>query len=81
MHAAVCRMKESLGEIEPCPGGLCPFWEDGGCSLEHVDLRGRPELAGFLLALRGELESVRAKQVAGASRRLFFQRLNAGRSD
>jgi hypothetical protein len=74
-------MKESLGEIESCPGAPCPFWESEGCGLEHVDLRGRPELAEFLLSLRGELESLRATQDASAARRLFFERLNAGRSD
>jgi hypothetical protein len=77
MHS-VCRLKESLGEPEPCPGELCAFWEVGSCALERVDLRGRPELAGFLLDLRGELESLRDPS---AARRRFFQRLNAGHSD
>jgi hypothetical protein len=76
-----CRMKESLGEIEACPGDLCPFWEGGSCAFWHLELRGRPELAGFLLELRGELESARPREDAGNARRLFYQRLNAGRSD
>jgi hypothetical protein len=74
-------MKESLGEREPCPGELCPFWEGGSCALRHVELQARPELAEFLLELRGELESARAREAAGTDRRLFFERLNAGRSD
>lgn len=81
MEAAVCRMKESLGELEPCPGEPCPFWEGGSCAFERLELRGRPELAGFLLGLRGALESARAQEEAATARRLFFQRLNAGRSD
>jgi hypothetical protein len=59
MHTALCRMKESLGESEACPGGGCPFWEDG-CVVAQIDLRSRPELARFLLALRQDLEDARA---------------------
>ena len=81
MNATVCRMKESLGKIEACPGGLCPFWEDDSCALRHVDLCGRPELAEFLLELRGELDSVRAMESDRAGRVRFFERMNAGRSD
>ena len=81
MDTSICRMKESLGRIEQCPGVLCPFWEHDRCRLDRLDFRGRPELAGFLTDLRGELESVRAEEKAGAARSRFFARLNAGRSD
>ena len=81
MNPGMCRMKESLGEVEPCPGDRCPFWEGGSCAFEQLDLRGRPELAGFLLHLRGEIESIREADVERAARRLFYYRLNAGRSD
>jgi hypothetical protein len=81
MNATVCRLKKSLGAVEACPGGLCPFWDDGSCAFEHVDFCSRPEFAGFLLDLRRELESVRAAESASLTRHHFFERLNAGRSD
>ena len=74
-------MTESLGRTEQCPGSRCAFWDADECPLDGVDLHGRPELAGFLLDLRAELESLRDEEQASAARRLFFQRLNAGRSD
>lgn len=80
MHR-ICRLKEILAQPERCPGELCAFWEGGSCALERIDLRDRPELAGFLLDLRGELESFRDAEDASAARRRFFQRLNAGPSD
>ena len=80
MTTTVCRMKESLGDIEACPGRLCPLW-DRGCAVECVDVSGRPELAMFFLELRGTLESVRAAELDATGRRRFFERMNAGRSD
>ena len=64
MDTAVCRMKESLGEIQPCPGAPCAFWEGEGCALGQIDFRGRPDVATFLLSLRSELESVRIAEDA-----------------
>jgi hypothetical protein len=81
MASDICRMKESLGEIERCPGTLCPYWEGVACGLEQLDFRGRPELAGYLTELRSELESVREAEVGAAARGQFFARLNAGNSD
>jgi hypothetical protein len=81
MNATVCRMKESLGEIEACPAGLCPFWDSGSCAFEHLDVCGKPELAELLLGIRGELESLRAAKSYSAAQRHFFERMNAGRSD
>jgi hypothetical protein len=81
MNVDICRMKESLGEPEACPGDLCPFWEGSHCALDRVDFRDRPELAGFLLELRNELDSAKVAEDAGAARRHFFERLNAGHCD
>jgi len=81
METQTCRMKRSLGEIETCPGARCPFWEDGSCAFRNLPLHGRPELAQFLLSLRGELERARAEEDAASARHRFYERLNAGRSD
>jgi hypothetical protein len=81
MEVSACRMKESLGQAEACPGEPCPFWDRGACVFQSLDLRSRPELAGFLLGLRAELASLREAEDSTAARRAFFQRLNAGRSD
>jgi hypothetical protein len=81
MHTRICCVEESFGEIEECPGAPCPFWEHQGCGLERIDFRGRPELAGFLTELRGELEAIRGAEAADTERSRFFARLNAGHSD
>lgn len=82
MQTGACRIKESVGGLEPCPGDRCLFWEDGRCAFQQLDLRGRPELAEFLLHLRSRIESIEeADHGEAAARRVFFQRLNAGRSD
>ena len=41
MQTGFCRMKDSLGEPEPCPGDRCAFWEGGSCAFQSLDLRGR----------------------------------------
>jgi len=70
-----------VGESGRCTGSHCPFWAEAtegraGCIFEEVDLRGREQLARWLLDLRRDLEEgdedVRSR---------FFARLNAGRSD
>ena len=81
METPTCRIKRSLGETEACPGARCPFWDEGGCAFESLPLRMRPELAGFLLELRGELERTRAQEDEDEARHHFYERLNAGRSD
>lgn len=81
MDTRICRMKRSLGTTEHCPGAQCPFWEQDGCGFEELDFQGRPELAGFLLDLRSNLESVRDAEDRAAARSRFFARLNAGRAD
>ena len=74
-------MKKSLGEIEACPGALCPFWEDGSCAFRNLPVDDRPELAEFLLGLRDELERARTEEDADIARHRFYERLNAGRAD
>ncbi len=84
MSSTVCRMKETLGQTEACPDTACPFWEtrgaglEGRCAFEQLDLRGRPQLAAFLLGIRSELEAADVAEGENEARRLFFQRLNAG---
>jgi hypothetical protein len=76
-----CRMKQTLGKIEPCPGSRCPFWSDDSCAFREVELDERPDLAGFLLEIRNKLETLRAQEDEDAARQLFYERLNAGRCD
>lgn len=56
----VCPLRATSGAAEPCPGPRCPLWsvEDGNCVLAPVEyeIRGREELAGYLLELRHDLE-------------------------
>jgi len=35
--------------------GTCPFWVDGECLVEEVDLRGRDDVRHWLEDLRNEL--------------------------
>lgn len=64
-HGA-CRLAGAAGRTETCPGRPCPFWQaaegsEGACvvaelALERtLELRRRPDLAGWLLELRGTL--------------------------
>jgi len=66
VYERLCRIKLTLGDVEPCPKGACPFWEGGGalidedCGLERrgIDL-DRPDLASYLVELRKRLEDAR----------------------
>jgi hypothetical protein len=66
MTTQLCHIKLTLDETEACPEGACPFWEAGGavigagCAIERlgIDFR-RPDLAAYLLELRGALEAAR----------------------
>jgi hypothetical protein len=57
-----CTLKEALGQIEPCSGPACSLWvTDRGeerCLLRGVEreVLARPPLAGYLLALRHDLD-------------------------
>ena len=62
----LCHIKLTLGEVEACPEGACPFWEVGGavvesgCGLERLQLDlDRPDLAEYLVQLRRTLETAR----------------------
>ena len=85
LEPAHCRIEQSLGRSEICPGASCPFWEGsdgidgGGCFFGDLDLAGRKDLASWLHDLRERLDALPASDEV--ARRLFFARLNAGRSD
>jgi hypothetical protein len=63
-----CRLHESLGRHESCPGIACPLWGPGDathearCALADLDLTGRPEAAAWLLRIRTELETARTPE-------------------
>jgi hypothetical protein len=76
----LCRMKLTLGEVEACPEGACPFWETGGalveegCGLERLGLDlDRPDLAAYLLDVRTALEQARSVREREEARRLFAE--------
>lgn len=81
----LCRIEQSLGRTEICPGANCPLWEQagsangGGCLFERLDLAGRQDLAAWLHDLREQLD--KHGLADDDARRAFFERLNAGRSD
>ncbi len=80
MTVRTCRIRRALGQVESCPGGACPFWEEGGalldagCGLERrgIDL-DRPDLAAYLDGLRRELELARDATEREAARRAFAE--------
>jgi hypothetical protein len=68
-------MKVTLGEVEPCPEGACPFWEHGGavvqagCGLERLPVElDRADMAEYLLGLRQALETARDEQERATAR-------------
>jgi hypothetical protein len=66
--ATSCHLHFTLGRVEPCPGTACPFWERDGCALELLGTElERPDLARYLLGLRGRLEQAKdTSEQAGA---------------
>jgi hypothetical protein len=82
----LCRVEQTLGHNEVCTEDQCPFWEagndirSGACISEELDLSARQDLAQWLEDLRNQFEASRGASDE-ESRRLFYQRLNAGRSD
>jgi hypothetical protein len=78
MPEMLCRMKLTLGVTEACPEGACPFWEHGGavvesgCGIErlHIEL-DRPDIAGYLVELRQQLEAARDGREREAARQAF----------
>jgi len=57
----LCDLHSAVGKLEECPRGECAFWEDGSCAFEDVrfEFEGRPDVARYLLGIRGELEAAR----------------------
>jgi hypothetical protein len=82
----LCRLEEALGQAEQCPGAACPFWDravpfGGRCAVEELDLRGRPEIAEWLLGIRTQLETVGRLEDQDASRRELYRLLETGDAD
>jgi hypothetical protein len=78
MTETLCRMKLTLGEVEACPQGACPFWEHGGavlgsgCGLERLHLElDRSDLAVYFDELRRALEAARDDAERQAARSAF----------
>ena len=78
IRTKICMLRRGKETVEPCPGGACPFWEEGGvaldagCGLERLGLRlDRLDLAEYLLELRTLLEEARSVSEREAARRAF----------
>jgi hypothetical protein len=78
MTEILCRMSSTLGEVEACPQGACPFWEHGGavlesgCGLERLHLElDRADLAVYFDELRRALEAARDDTERQAARQAF----------
>ena len=72
----LCRIRLTIGDVEACPEGACPFWEEHalerGCGLERLELDlERPDLARYLVDLRQALEEARDVREREAARRVF----------
>jgi hypothetical protein len=78
MTETLCRMRLTLGDVEACPQGACPFWEHGGvvlgsgCGLERLHLElDRSDLAVHFDELRRALETARDDAARQAARQAF----------
>jgi hypothetical protein len=70
------------GELERCPEERCAFWETGAvamrgtCLIERLGIEiSRPDLAGYLLETREQIEKALDKTEAEAAHREFSRRL------
>ena len=78
----LCSLEATVGKLEACPEGACPFWEPGGaaldgrCAFDELDVAADPELAGWLLEIRERLASAESTVAADAARSLFSHLLN-----
>jgi hypothetical protein len=85
-ESRLCRIEQALGHNAICGEECCPFWEtgntarSGSCVFEELDLSARHDIAQWLEDLRKQLETSKGAP-DGESRRLFYARLNAGKSD
>jgi len=67
-----CPLLAAVDTAGRCRGAACSFWDGDCCLFQELDLRGRADVAAWLLDLR---ESLEAKRDVGAS---FRRRLAAG---
>jgi len=68
----ICALTRVVGDEAACPEAACAFWQpggddlEGGCAIERLDLdRAGPDVAGFLLEVRGRLESNPTQRLRG----------------
>ena len=76
--AVNCTLQAAVGRFERCPGGSCPFWDDGRClfAATKPELLVRPRVAEHLLEVRDALAAVRDGESASGVRSRFFRLLN-----
>jgi len=78
----LCTLESTVGRLEECPEGQCPFWEPGGaalggrCAFEELAVEADPALATWLLEIRERLASAESTVGADAARSLFCHLLN-----
>jgi hypothetical protein len=82
----LCRLKSAVGQVEICPEGGCPFWEPdvpfgARCAIDELDLAARPELAEWLLGIRGKLELAETRAAEDEARRDLYRLLETGDAD
>lgn len=67
--STLCDLHLATGVSEACPGPSCAFWADEGCAFERVkfELEDRPDVARWLLGIRGELETARNVELTRAT--------------
>jgi hypothetical protein len=78
----LCSLEATVGKLEACPEGECPFWEPGGavldgrCAFEELEVTADAAFAGWLLEIRGRLASAESTVAADAAHSLFSHLLN-----
>jgi hypothetical protein len=78
----LCSLEATVGKLEACPEGECPFWEPGGaalggrCAFEELGVTADAPLATWLLEIRERLASSESTVAADAARSLFYHLLN-----
>jgi hypothetical protein len=78
----LCSLEATVGKLEACPEGACPFWEPGGaalagrCAFEELDITADAALANWLLEIRERLASSESTVAADAARSLFLHLLD-----
>lgn len=78
----LCTLEAAVGKTEACPEDACPFWEPGGaalggrCAWEKLGMVADPDLAAWLLEIRGRLEAASSAEEERAVRSAFHHLLN-----